>query len=62
MPLLKRILHDPDVYEQAFGELCEDSPPNQLLANHNMSKLLGVLLEVSYLAAYSVEVHNPNFL
>ena len=56
MPLLKRILHDTDVYEQAFGELSEDSPPNQLLVNHNMSKLLGVLLEISYLSAYSVEV------
>jgi hypothetical protein len=56
MPLIKRILHDSDVYEQAYGELCEDTPPQQLIGNHNMSKILGVLLELSYLTAYSVEV------
>jgi len=61
MPLAKRILHDSDVYEQAYGELCEDTSTNQLIGNHNMSKLLGVLLEMSYLTAYSVEVINTTY-
>ena len=56
MPLVKRILYEASVYEQAFSELYEDSPNNQMIVHKNMSKMLGLMLQISYLASYSVEV------
>ena len=56
MPLLKRTVFDVDVYSQAYNEFCDDSPNKKLLVDKNMSKYLGVLLQISYLSAYSVEM------
>ena len=56
MPLLKRIVYDATVYQQAYYELCDDAPTSNLIADRNMSTFLGVLLQISYLSAYSIEV------
>lgn len=56
MPLLKRTVFDADVYSQAYNEFCDDSSNKNILVDKNMSKYLGVLLQISYLSAYSVEM------
>lgn len=61
MPVSKRKVFDASIYACAHNEMIEESTPETVLQDVSLTKLLGVLLQLSHLSSYATEVTLVSF-